>query len=183
MNQTSHFLPFASPSNVLFRNLPPFSCCCSRDCCEMERAAADIVSDSTVPVFPQSAQESPNTQGEKFLQGSVPIDTSSALGSQNQPSEPKSFCPYCEQDPCCLQDGLYDALTAYEEFIREADTEEKLTNKEVRFQLYREAIRHIHGHMGKGRRVKLLLCVETEIRDLAPEGDRNYVGFKDGTVE
>jgi hypothetical protein len=53
-----------------------------------------------------------------------------------------------------------------------------LTNKQIRFILYRFATNWIHGFLGKGKRIKLPVCVRGEILDLAPENDHVYVGFR-----
>ena len=88
-------------------------------------------------------------------------------------------CELCQNVPCILQQGLYDSIVEFEESIRDGDHDGTLTNKEVRFRLYRHATAWIHGFLGKGKRVELPQCVRTEIQDLAPESDHQYVGFKD----
>ena len=55
------------------------------------------------------------------------------------------------------------------------------TNKEIRLTMYREASQFINGYLGKGRRVKLPICVTGEIMDFAPEPGQKYVGFQEGT--
>ena len=54
--------------------------------------------------------------------------------------------------------------------------EEGLTNKEIRFQLYQQAIYELHGHLGQGNRKELPDCVYADIHDLYH--DKEYVGFK-----
>jgi hypothetical protein len=94
-----------------------------------------------------------------------------------------SPCPYCDETPCFLYQGLYESITELEEKLREADYEDKLTNKQIRYQLYRHATAFIHGFLGKGKRMEIPKCVRGEILDLAPESDGKYVGFKDGITE
>jgi glutaredoxin len=89
-------------------------------------------------------------------------------------------CPYCQQEPCWLQEGLYDALVEMEEHLRAGDFDNTLTNKKIRFELYRIASHWIHGPLPKGKRIQLPQCVEADIRDLAHEPGGNYVGFKEG---
>ena len=86
-------------------------------------------------------------------------------------------CKYCQNVPWLLEDGLYELIVQYEEELRENDST-ALTNKEIRFYLYRYASRWIHGYLGKGNRIKLPKCVRGEILDLAPEPGGIYIGFK-----
>ena len=97
------------------------------------------------------------------------------------PPQPVTTCELCCKTPCLLQQGLYDSLCEYYGECLESDHMDNLiSNKEVRFGLYRQATITIHGHLGRGRRCPLPQCVVTEIRDLAMESDGNYVGFKKG---
>jgi hypothetical protein len=86
-------------------------------------------------------------------------------------------CQFCQCTPCVLTQGLYDSLTDFEDSIRDGDHDGTLTNKMVRFQLYRHATMWLHGYLGKSKRIEIPQCVRTEILDLAPESDGNYVGF------
>ena len=88
-------------------------------------------------------------------------------------------CPLCYSTPCLLRQGLYDSITEYEDEIRQSDADETLTNKQMRFKLYRHATTWMHGFLGKRRRIEIPQCVRTEILDLAPESNGAYVGFKD----
>lgn len=80
-----------------------------------------------------------------------------------------------------MQQGLYRSIVEMEESLRtdEEDGPDVLTNREIRFRLYRHATAWIHGFLGKGKRIKLPLCVSAEIVDIAPKdaGD-SYTGFK-----
>ena len=55
-----------------------------------------------------------------------------------------------------------------------------LSNKQIRFILYRFATNWIHGFLlvGKGKRKQLPICVRGEILDFAPQDDHVYVGFR-----
>lgn len=89
------------------------------------------------------------------------------------------LCQFCNSTPCLLEQGLYEELVlAYELGLDPADMSSLATNKQVRFRLYRYAINWIHDYLGKGNRRQLPQCVQTEIRDLAPESSGIYVGFK-----
>jgi hypothetical protein len=93
----------------------------------------------------------------------------------------ETTCPLCQSVPCLLRQGLYDSIVEFEESICDGDHEGTITNKEVRFRLYRHATMWIHGLLGKGKRIELPQCVRTEIIDLAPESDRVYIGFQDSS--
>jgi hypothetical protein len=54
-------------------------------------------------------------------------------------------CKYCQNVPCLLEDGLYELNVQYEEELRENDS--TLTNKDIRFYLYRYVSRWIHGYL------------------------------------
>jgi hypothetical protein len=86
-------------------------------------------------------------------------------------------CPLCQNVPCLLEQGLYDYLVLFEEqFVNDCE-EGELTNKMVQYNLYCQATHWIHGHLGKCRRIEIPQCVRTEILDMAPENDGQYVGF------
>jgi hypothetical protein len=96
---------------------------------------------------------------------------------------PAVRCVLCDNSPCILRQGLYDDLVLLSVNMTENSYETVYTNKQVRFEMYREATRYIHGYLGKGRCVPLPQCVRTEILDFAPESDRKYVGFQDGETK
>lgn len=76
-----------------------------------------------------------------------------------------------------LDDGLYQVICDYADELRANDS--SITNKEIRYHLYRQATHWIHGTLGKGNRVELPVCDRGEILDLAPEPGGSYVGFQD----
>jgi hypothetical protein len=88
-------------------------------------------------------------------------------------------CDLCQNVPCLLRQGLYDSIMEYKDQIRQTDSDETLTNKEVWFKLYRHTTTWMHGYLGQRRRIEIPQCVQTEILDLAPESSGSYVGFKD----
>jgi hypothetical protein len=96
---------------------------------------------------------------------------------------PAVRCVLCDNSPCILRQGLYDDLVLLSINMTENSYETVYTNKQVHFEMYREATRYIHGYLGKGRGVPLPQCVRTEILDFAPESDRKYVGFQDGETK
>ena len=60
-------------------------------------------------------------------------------------------CEFCQEAPCVLQQGLYDKLCHYyTHWLEEGHTGGIITNKEVRFALYRQSIFFTHGHLHEG---------------------------------
>jgi hypothetical protein len=89
-------------------------------------------------------------------------------------------CRWCRRRPCIMADGVfYDCLLEYfQDFVEPEYEAKNLTEKEVRFRLYRHATSLIHGYLGKGVRIELPQCVRGDILDLIPAPDGKYVGFK-----
>ena len=83
----------------------------------------------------------------------------------------KIICEWCGQDEC-VSKRLYNGLVETGAELEE----EGLTNKEICFQLYQQAIYEIHGHLGAGNRKELSDCVYADIHDLYHY--KEYVGFK-----
>jgi hypothetical protein len=120
-------------------------------------------------------------------------DDSSQILEQQEQQEPEeketqeteeapepATCQFCQEAPCVLQGGLYDMLCHYyDHFLEEDHTGGIITNKQVRFALYRQSIFYIHGHLRAKERIELPECVVTDIRDLAmAENGEEYVGFR-----
>jgi hypothetical protein len=91
-------------------------------------------------------------------------------------------CNLCCNSPCLLEEGLYEELALAYELGLDPDFT-FLTNKEIRFRLYRHATSWIHGYLGKDNRIELPQCVTKEIRHLAPESSGLYIGFKKRRIE
>ena len=85
-------------------------------------------------------------------------------------------CKHCANQPCLttvLEDNLVAVLETYRDWN---------TNKNIRFRMYKECVNHIHGPgLGKGVRKKLPLCVQSQIRDMAPDKENSYTGFIDNS--
>jgi hypothetical protein len=99
--------------------------------------------------------------------------------AENNPADEGPPCRFCQSIPCLLEQGLYDFMVLFESQFRESDFDGTLTNKCMRYNLYRQATAWIHGHLGKGRRIEIPQCVRTEILDMAPESNGEYVGFRE----
>jgi hypothetical protein len=95
-------------------------------------------------------------------------------------TEDHVLCNLCQNVPCLLKQGLYDSLSELQESFDLASQYDYLSNKEIRYRLYRHASFWIEGPLGKGRRKELPPCVVAEIHDFAPEDNvDHYVGFKE----
>ena len=81
-------------------------------------------------------------------------------------------CNYCGNQPCIIKD-LEETLISVKETYGDWNS-----NKNLRFRMYSECIKHIHGPgLGKGIRKKLPQCLQNEIRLMAPDEDNIYTGF------
>ena len=79
------------------------------------------------------------------------------------------YCSFCEIDPCIiteLDDMLNEILMEYRDSKK---------NRQIRYIMYTESIRYIHGYLRKGNRKKVPKCLEKRIHSLAP--DKEYTGF------
>lgn len=87
------------------------------------------------------------------------------------------LCPACDQSPCVLLDFQQD-LKLYAEVHREGTNGTDLENKQLRFQLYRQASQFLHGYLGRGNRRRLPDCVTNLIKSWFPSEGGTYTGFK-----
>ena len=65
-----------------------------------------------------------------------------------------------------LKDRLNAILMAYHD---------SKTNKQIRYCMYTDSVKQMHGYLGKGTRKKVPKCLEKRIHSLAP--DKEYTGF------
>ncbi|CAB9517267.1 hypothetical protein SEMRO_845_G209940.1 [Seminavis robusta] len=88
-------------------------------------------------------------------------------------------CRHCEQYPCyMIQDMVGGSLMMTGDMMKE----EGFDNKTIRKAMYKEAVRMIFGHLGAGKRRRLPVCVEGEIKDTWPRNpskDAEYVWYKE----
>ena len=86
------------------------------------------------------------------------------------------LCIHCQEDPCVAV-GLSSMLNTIQYTYMGWKT-----NKQVRFIMYTECVKSIHGPcLGKGVRRKLPKCLQQKIRILAP--DDKYTGFKESKYD
>ena len=80
-------------------------------------------------------------------------------------------CDHCDNQPCTVSEldpMLISILQTYEGWK---------SNKQIRFRMYSDAIKSLHGTgLGKGVRKKLPSCLQRRIHQLVP--DKEYTGFK-----
>ena len=92
--------------------------------------------------------------------------------TKTQEEDGPEDCVHCETCPCVAKDLYHNFSTICLIF------EDSKTNKQLRFLMYREATKVIHGPgLGKGVRKKIPSCVQVLIKELAP--DESYTGFLD----
>jgi hypothetical protein len=144
----------------------------------------DILNNEKTLVHDDASKSDPvkepdTLQHEDTLLPSSLADDAATLADDAATPSDEVCCDLCQNVPCLLRQGLYDLITEYEDQIRQTDSDETLTNKEVRFKLYRHATTWMHGYLGKRRRIEIPQCIRTEILDLAPESSGSYAGFKD----
>ena len=87
---------------------------------------------------------------------------------------PDFCCPKCRKDPCRYKDNRVMMDRTGQGFA-----EEGLTNRQVRYRLYRAMARVFGGEPVSGKRVELPACVESYIKSCYPNEDgEEYVGFQ-----
>ena len=93
-----------------------------------------------------------------------------AAEEESAGEDESSVCPHCHLDTCWkeeIEPTLLSLVEIYGGYME---------NRKVRFKLYSEAVKSIHGTcLGKGVRKQLPGCVTRFIQSLAP--DRTYTGF------
>lgn len=121
---------------------------------------------------------SPDGNGGATILTDTPEDAAILEHASNGKVQPKVICEYCKENPCVME-VHYDHLMEVGEF--EESLQRK--NKEVRFKLYREATRLLHGYLGRQVRKELPGCVVRDIHDAYPEPNSGeYVGFSETNV-
>jgi hypothetical protein len=84
------------------------------------------------------------------------------------------LCSKCQQQPCIV----YQDKTFLNEVIAMKVVGGK-ANNECRFLMYKEFTRRLHGYLGKKNRRELPLCIKHFTREVFPEEDGCYVGYRD----
>jgi hypothetical protein len=103
--------------------------------------------------------------------------------------EEERCCYLCGKTPCeWIEYGIpaiedlkrcFNMDTAKSEgYVVEMQSGNQFQNNKIRFTCYRLFTYEKFGHLGKGNRVKLPVCVESKIQSLFPSLDGNYTTFK-----
>jgi len=123
-----------------------------------------------------------DVDGKYQLEEAIPPENDGA--SQNQ----EEVCYLCGKTPCEWVDHGLPALeeikkkfyidnAAIDGFVLEILSGKHVPNNHMRFTCYKCFTYEKFGHLGRGNRVKLPICVESKIKELFPSLDGNYTNF------
>lgn len=106
-----------------------------------------------------------------------------------------SLCDYCKMDSCDWVKYGDEIITYLNANYVGHFTDDKgnvvaeasencalVTNRQLRYLAYAAFTSAKHGHLGKKKRIPLPDCVVSGIRDVYPDVDNEYVGFKPAEV-
>ena len=94
----------------------------------------------------------------------------SAADQETEGKDECSACPHCLVDPCWEKEIEPMLLSLVEVYSG------RMENHKLRFKMYSDAVKFIHGTgLGKGVRKQLPGCVTGLIQRIAP--DKSYAGF------
>jgi len=143
--------------------------------------------------FPDEITEEDVVAFQLYLRNSGKFSAGATLPPIEQPAPSTATtailaekpCDYCQQTPCFVNQVVEGSggKSMFEFIIAGKGDELKeqgVPNHEICHALYRDATTFINGYLGKGKRKKLPVCVEGEIRDCFPSKDGVYTGFKKG---
>ncbi|CAB9531383.1 hypothetical protein SEMRO_3482_G348490.1 [Seminavis robusta] len=131
------------------------------------------------PVYPNHPDVNEYAAADPTIRRTNSPHKPTVLDYKKKESEPleSRTCGYCFQAPCyMLQDMMGGSLLMTGDMMKD----EGYDNNKIRKALYGEASRMINGRLGPGKRMKLPVCVEGEIKDCYPrnKNDPAYVGYK-----
>jgi hypothetical protein len=131
-----------------------------------------------------------DVDGKYQLEEAIPPENDGA--SQNrleeEEEEEEEVCYLCGKTPCEWVDHGLPALeeikkkfyidnAAIDGFVLEILSGKHVPNNHMRFTCYKCFTYEKFGHLGRGNRVKLPICVESKIKELFPSLDGNYTNF------
>jgi hypothetical protein len=94
----------------------------------------------------------------------------------NEDRDGPEFCNVCHDDPCVWLQH-FEKISEYDRVLHlELSDKEKPSPNECRSHLYSQMAHHLWGALGRGNRKSLPDCVVTEIRNLHPSPNGNYMG-------
>ena len=136
--------------------------------------------------FPSSIDGKPTQEGPEEEEVIEAIEEST---EEVKEPEEERCCYLCGKTPCeWIEYGIpaiedlkrrFNMDTAKSEgYVVEMQSGNQFQNDKIRFTCYRLFTYEKFGHLGKGNRVKLPVCVEAKIKTLFPSVDGNYTKFK-----
>jgi hypothetical protein len=144
--------------------------------------------------FPSSHDGKPTKEGPEEEEVMEAIEESTeeveeATGELPVETEEERCCYLCGKTPCeWIEYGIpaiedlkrcFNMDTAISEgHVVEMQSGNQFQNDKNRFTCYRLFTYEKFGHLGKGNRVKLPVCVEAKIKKIVPSLDGNYTMFK-----
>ena len=88
--------------------------------------------------------------------------------------ESEAVCLRCGSTPCEWITYGKDIIEGGQEMYSE---EENVENNKKRKAMYRLFTYIKYGHLGKGNRIPIPICVIEKIREMFPSPDGNYMGY------
>ena len=91
-----------------------------------------------------------------------------------------STCSECRENPCIwltYQDSMKEAMMEWVDFetsTKGCPPKNNITRKET----YKWFIRMKYGYLGKGKRVEIPACFLARVREIYPDEEEDYIGFK-----
>ena len=93
------------------------------------------------------------------------------------------YCGDCQEGPCVFTQGEMRVIKCVDQWEEVTRLEEELTGAPspniCRKKAYRFFAHFLHGHLGKGCRVRLPRCVLAGVRSYWPERTGVYMGHRD----
>ena len=133
--------------------------------------------------------DSPDNSPRK-RSGYSSISSNTDNNSSENSSDDDGWCSGCNSSPCYFDMFKDDIMTAINtQFCRVVAENgidftytdlhgNEVSNGIVRRSMYKYYVYYRHGHLGKGNRIKVEDCATKKIRDIFPEKDNKYLGFK-----
>ncbi len=135
----------------------------------------------------------PSRQTNRDESGNLDVPHHEAIPGNNDPVNDSLAnyyvcCYTCGKTPCEWLEYGIDVLSAFKDhfdispaqsagYVVELGSGNEVSNNRIRFTRYRMFTYEKFGCLGKGNRIKLLDCVETEIKKTFPDLDGNNTNF------
>lgn len=107
----------------------------------------------------------------------VPSTGELELDEMLEVDDKQIMCYICGEKPC---DWIQYGKELIQRGVEMFSGEEMVSNKIIRKTVYRMYVYTKYGHLGKGKRVRIPICVRDRIREKWPEANpEDYMGHKD----